>query len=124
MRRWYGGGWQSLKKHSSIFVSRPSRALEMSLIYIEGLLFSLFLFVLPLINLKFSGIFWLSNIVFNMVFAVISAMQEKRLDILLVPFYYPLLVYVNAYVFLEQGVKEIILKRNNLVWFHPERIKM
>jgi cellulose synthase/poly-beta-1,6-N-acetylglucosamine synthase-like glycosyltransferase len=124
MRRWYGGGWQSLKKHSSLFISKPNRALEMSLIYIEGVLFSLFLFVLPLINLRFALLFWLSNIAFNMVFAIMACIKEKRSDMLYVPLIYPLMLYINAYIFLEQGFQEVVLKKKNMIWFHPERVKI
>ena len=124
MRRWYGGGWQSLKKHFGVIISKPNRALEMSLIYIEGILFSLFIFILPLINLRLAILFTLGNIAFNMVFAVAAAIQEKRWDILYVPFIYPFMIYVNAFVFLEQGIKEVVLNKKNLVWFHPERINI
>lgn len=124
MRRWYGGGWQSLKKHFAVIISKPNRALEMSLIYIEGVLFSIFLFILPLINLRLALIFTLGNIAFNLLFAIAAAIKEKRLDILYVPFIYPMMIYVNAFVFLEQGFKEIVLNKKNLVWFHPERVKI
>ncbi len=124
MRRWYGGGWQSLKKHFRVIISRPNRALEMSLIYIEGILFSLFLFVLPLLNLRLALLFMGANIIFNLFFAIAASIQERRLDILYVPFIYPFMIIVNAYIFLEQGVKEIILGKKNLVWFHPERINI
>jgi cellulose synthase/poly-beta-1,6-N-acetylglucosamine synthase-like glycosyltransferase len=121
MRRWYGGGWQNLKKHYRIVTTKPIRALEMSLIYIEGTIFSILLFVLPFINLYYTLYFWVGNTVFNVMFAIWFATKEKRTDILYVPFIFPLIIYVNAWIFLEQGVKEIILGRKNLVWFQPER---
>ncbi|HRH31155.1 MAG TPA: glycosyltransferase family 2 protein [Candidatus Paceibacterota bacterium] len=124
MRRWYGGGWQSLKKHFRVIISSPNRALEMSLIYIEGILFSLFLFVLPLVNLRLAILFLLGNIAFNMIFAIAASMKEKRYDILYVPFIYPFMIYVNAFVFLEQGIREVVLNRKNLVWFHPKRVNI
>ncbi|MBP6926430.1 MAG: glycosyltransferase [Candidatus Pacebacteria bacterium] len=124
MRRWYGGGWQSLKKHFRVIISRPNRALEMSLIYIEGILFSLFLFALPLINVRLSLYFILGNIAFNMLFAIAASIKEKRFDILFVPFIYPFMIYINAFVFLEQGIKEVVLNKKNLIWFHPERVKI
>lgn len=124
MRRWYGGGWQGIKKHVDVVISKPNRALEMSLIYTEGILFSIFLFLLPLINLRFAFWFWMGNIAFNMIFAVVVAVKEKRFDVLYVPFIYPMIVYINAFIFLEQGFKEVILKKKNLVWFHPERVEI
>lgn len=124
MRRWYGGGWQNLKKHFGVLFSKPNRAIEISLIYIEGLVFSTFIFILPIINLRFALIFWASNIVFNLFFACMVAIKDKRLDVLFVPFYYPLMIYINSFIFLEQGFQEVVQKKNNLVWFHPERVKM
>ncbi|MCP6756997.1 hypothetical protein NL533_35750, partial [Klebsiella pneumoniae] len=49
MRRWYDGGWQNLLKHYKI-AQNPVRALELSLIYIEGLAFSILLFLVPILN--------------------------------------------------------------------------
>jgi hypothetical protein len=31
---------------------------------------------------------------------------------------------VHAYLYLEQFVKEVVLRRKNLVWFQPERIQL
>ncbi len=124
MRRWYGGGWQSLKKHFSVMYSKPTRALEMSLIYTEGILFSTLLFLLPFINFYYAALFWLGNLSFNMLFALYAAYKENRFDMLYVPLIYPLLIYINAYIFLEQGFKEVVQSKKNLVWFHPERVRM
>jgi len=43
---------------------------------------------------------------------------------MLVPIPYMVLLYVNAYIYLEQFVKEIILRRKNLIWFKPDRISI
>ncbi|MEN9582345.1 MAG: hypothetical protein RL641_299 [Candidatus Parcubacteria bacterium] len=124
MRRWYGGGWQSLKKHFPVVISKPNRAFELSLLYIEGLVFSFLLFVLPFVNLYFTLFFWLGNIAFNMIFAAYAAYKENRYDMFYVPFVYPLFLYLNAFIFIEQAFKEVILGRKNMVWFHPERISI
>ncbi len=42
MRRWFGGGWQNLLKHYGIITTRRIRAFELSLVYAEGLIFSVF----------------------------------------------------------------------------------
>jgi len=124
MRRWFGGGWQNLLKHRHMLLSSPARALELSLAYAEGTVFSLLLLVLPVLN----PILWLKSIVGYMVvvflFAAWAALREKRLALLLVPCYYPLFAYISVYVFLEQFVHEVVLRRNNMHWYKPARFKL
>ncbi len=124
MRRWYGGGWQCFKKHYREVVQKPIRALELSLIYIEGVLFSLLMFFMPFINVYFWAIFWVGVTIANLLFSVYVALKEKRADMLYVPFIFPIILHINAWVFLEQGYKELILGKTNLVWFKPERVSM
>lgn len=66
MRRWYGGGWQNLQKHYRI-LAKPKCAVELSLIYVEGLAFSLLLFVMPFINITF--FFAFPDTIFYCIFA-------------------------------------------------------
>lgn len=124
MRRWFGGGWQNLLKHYSIIPTKPTRALEFSLMYGEGILFSLLLFLIPLLNWALGIQLVIGYLVVALIFSSWAAYVEKRFAIVFAPFPYLLLMYVNAYVYLEQFVKEIILKRKNLVWFKPERINI
>jgi len=124
MRRWYGGGWQNLIKHSDIILIHPIKTLELSLIYIEGFVFSLLFFLLPILNIYFFANILLLYFMTILVLSIIAAIKEKRSDILLVPFFYLLLIYINAWVFLEQFIKEVILRKKNLKWFTPDRIKM
>lgn len=124
MRRWFGGGWQCLMKHRQDALRHPRVALELSLMYLEGIAFSILLFLLPILSIKFFGAFIASYLMIAMVFAIFASIQERRLDLLLVPFPYLLLVYINSYVFIEQMIKEVFLKQKNLSWFHPERVLM
>lgn len=123
MRRWFGGGWQNLLKH---FVSadKPEMALELSLIYIEGLFFSFLFFLLPLINLRLSLELLLMYFFLLLALAIFGSIKEKRADLLFYLPAYIFLKYVNAWVFIEQFFKEIILKKKNLVWFKPNRVKI
>ncbi len=120
MRRWYGGGWQNLMKHLKI-VRKPAAALELSMVYFEGLLFYPLLFIVPLIS--FTA--FIHMVVFSLLtwvgLGIYSAINRKRIDLLIYSPLYLLLSYINAYIFLEQFVKEVILKKKNLVWYHPER---
>lgn len=121
MRRWFGGGWQNLTKHFLIIPTRPSRAFELSLLYSEGLIFSVLIFVLPILNPWFGLNLFAGYFAVAFTFAIWAAYMEKRPMLMLAPIPYMLLVYINAFVFLEQFVKEVVLRKKNLTWFKPER---
>lgn len=124
MRRWFGGGWQCFVKHRQLAIQHPRIALELSLMYMEGVAFSVLLFLLPILSLRFFGAFIASYLVIAFAFAIFASWKERRIDLLLVPIPYLLLVIINSYIFLEQMVKELILRRGNLSWFKPERVTM
>jgi cellulose synthase/poly-beta-1,6-N-acetylglucosamine synthase-like glycosyltransferase len=121
MRRWYGGGWQNLKKHFSVIASRPSAAFVLSTTYLEGTLFNIALFTLPFLNLSLFAKLMVTYLGVGMVMGLYAALRKRRLDLFLVSPLIPLMTVINAYVLLEQFVKEIILRRTNMTWFHPER---
>lgn len=123
MRRWYAGGWQNLLKHYKI-ANRPLNALELSLMYIEGVIFSLLLFLFPILNINFFKFFILPYFIFQLIIGVYSSIVRKRFDLLFYAPLYIILNFVNAYVFLEQFFIEIIIRKKNLVWFQPVRREM
>jgi len=120
MRRWFGGGWQNLNKHFKV-PNSPGMALELSLIYVEGLVYSMLMFVLPLINLYLTMWLLLAYFFIILGLAIFSSIKERRLDILFCVPEYIFLKYVNAWIFAEQFFYEIILKKKSLVWFKPSR---
>lgn len=122
MRRWYGGGWQNLIKHLDI-LEKPAQALELSVVYIEGLIFSFLLILLPIINIKVALYTLGLHFVITALLALFTVIREKRIDLLMVPFFYYVPTFINAWVFIEQFIKEVILRRKNLIWFTPDRIK-
>jgi cellulose synthase/poly-beta-1,6-N-acetylglucosamine synthase-like glycosyltransferase len=125
MRRWYGGGWQNLVKHlNNNLISNPGRALELSLIYIEGLFFSVLLFLIPIVSMVFALKLLLVFEILIIAQSIFAALKEKRADILLVPFFYPALMMINGGIFLEQFIKVVIFRKINLIWFQPERVKI
>ena len=123
MRRWYGGGWQNLMKHLGV-ISHPVRALELSLIYIEGVVFSAMIFIIPVLNPWLALKFIIGYLAVAILFGIWAAWKAERLAFLLVPFPHTLLVFVNAAIFLEQFFKEVVLRRKNLIWFKPERVQI
>jgi cellulose synthase/poly-beta-1,6-N-acetylglucosamine synthase-like glycosyltransferase len=122
MRRWYGGGWQNLLKNFRI-VSRPANALELSLMYIEGLIFSFCLFLFPLLNINFFKNFLAWYLVFAVLLGYYCAARRKRIDLFFYSPLYLVLVFINAWVFLEQFFKEVIMRKRNLFWFKAERFR-
>lgn len=120
MRRWYAGGWQNLRKHLKS-MRRPNNIFQLSLNYIEGLIFSVGFFIMPLINLRFFQFFIIPLLASVLLMGSIAALVRKRWDLFLYSPMYTILVYVNAYVFLEQFWNEVILKKTNLVWYQPTR---
>lgn len=124
MRRWFGGGWQNLLKHLDVETMHPVQTLELSLTYIEGLVFSILLLLIPLINLRMTLYFWVSYLFIAFLFSAYAAFMERRKDLLLAPVPYMFLMYVNAYIFVEQFIKEFVLRKNNLIWFKPERVQI
>lgn len=123
MRRWYSGGWQNLIKHLDI-VKRPAQAFELSFMYIEGLIFSALIFLIPLLSVYAAVIFLAFYFVIAPFFAYYCAAKEDRPDFLLYFPLYPFVTFINAYVFLEQFFKEVILRKKNLVWLKPKRITL
>jgi cellulose synthase/poly-beta-1,6-N-acetylglucosamine synthase-like glycosyltransferase len=124
MRRWQAGGWQCLLKHRRAAFSEPKMALELSLMYIEGVVFSFLLFILPLLSFSFFQGFIKAYFSGIFLFAVFAAWKEKRFTILYAPFPYLFLLFLNAYIFLEQMFREVVMHKKNLYWFTPERIRI
>lgn len=120
MRRWYGGGWQNFIKHVSV-IQNPKAALILSLMYIEGLFSASLLFLLPFISLIATLYVLFAYISFSFFLGLVTAFALKRKDTILASFSYPLFTIINAWVFLEQFFLEVILRKKEMVWFHPER---
>ncbi len=77
---------------------------------------------MPILNPWFELDLLKGYFVVTIIFASWATWREKRLSLLLAPIPYLALMFVNSYIYLEQFVKEVILKRKNLVWFKPDRI--
>lgn len=122
MRRWYGGGWQNLSKHYRIIFISPSAAIILTPSYLEGLLFSIVFFIMPIFSLYLFVIILFLYFVTGVVIGTYAAIRKKRIDLLLASPFLVFLNILNSYIFIEQFFFEIIIKKKNMVWFHPERI--
>jgi biofilm PGA synthesis N-glycosyltransferase PgaC len=120
MRRWYCGGWQNLKKHHSL-IKKPSNSLQLSLTYAEGLVFSVILFLLPLVNIVAFAFLLVPYVLFLLFLGFYAAIIRRRVDLFLYSPLYLILIFINSWIFLEQFWKEVVMGKTNLVWFHPTR---
>jgi cellulose synthase/poly-beta-1,6-N-acetylglucosamine synthase-like glycosyltransferase len=120
MRRWYCGNWQNILKHIGI-IKKSARAMELSVVFLEGLVFYSLMFLIPILNIK--AFFYLSIycVSLSLIFGIYASIKRRRLDLFLYSPLYIFVAYVNAYLFLEQFVKEVLFRKKNLTWFHPER---
>jgi cellulose synthase/poly-beta-1,6-N-acetylglucosamine synthase-like glycosyltransferase len=121
MRRWFGGGWQNLLKHYKIMFQAPGAALQLTMSYLEGLIFSIIFFVLPLINIVLFLQFQLILLCVSLGAGIYAAIRRKRLDLFL---YSPLLLVlrgINSWIFIEQLFSEVIFGKKRSIWFQPER---
>ena len=124
MRRWYGGGWQNLKKHFPLIISKPSASLILATTYLEGTIFNFALFFLFFINTILFFELMLLYCIAGTCMGVYSAIRKRRLDLLFAGPLIPLTTLLNAYILMEQLVIEVLLRRKNMIWFHPERKKI
>jgi peptidoglycan-N-acetylglucosamine deacetylase len=120
LRRWYVGAWQNLLKHWKN-VRRPGRIMEVFFGYGEKSIFSVMIFVMPFININYFKTLVITVLLFSLVVSSIAGVKRKRWDLLIYSPLYIFIMYINAYVFMETFVKEIILKQNKLSWYKPER---
>ena len=120
MRRWFGGSWQNFLKHMNV-PKYPGMSLELSLVYGEGLVYSILLFVIPLLNLPLA--LWILALTFvvSFVLTIVGVLFDGRRDLFFIIPQYVLLKYVTAWLFIEQFIKEVILRKKEMEWFHPER---
>lgn len=120
LRRWHAGNWQNLIKHLQV-LHNPANALELSLIYLEGIIFPLLLILALIVNGKVFLFFSVTYLIVILLFALYGAKRDKRWDILLhIPTYF-FVSFINYAVFIEQLFYEVLLSRKNLTWAQSQR---
>lgn len=120
LRRWHAGNWQNLLKHKRV-LNNPMNGLELSLIYIEGMIFPLLLIIALVLNIKVFLFFSITYLTVILLFALYGAKRDKRWDVLLhIPSYF-FVSFINYGVFIEQLVHEVIFSKKNLTWTHSQR---
>lgn len=121
MRRWIGGGWQNLMKHWDVVLKRQGHAVEISLIYIEGMVFGILFFTLPFINILFALYFFALYFLVATLVGAYAAWVRRRLDLVLYAPLFPFVLILNSYLFFEQFIDKVILHNNDLTWYKPKR---
>jgi hypothetical protein len=97
---------------------------ELSLVYGEGLIYSLMIFIIPILNLSVALWIFVFSLLISFLLAIVGVFIDRRSDLFFIIPVYVLLKYVTAYIFLEQFVKEVILRKREMVWFKPERVSL
>lgn len=120
MRRWYAGQWQNLSKNAK-HIKGLNQIIIFGLYYTENLSFSMLLFIAPLFNLNYSLYMNIGLIAYSLLMGFWGMIKRKRIDLFLHSPFYIFAVYLNSFIFIEQFVKEYVLRRNNLYWFKPAR---
>lgn len=121
MRRWIGGGWQNVLKHWDIVLKRKGHALEISLIYFEGMFFGMLFFILPIINVVYFLYFFVGYFLAATIIGLYAASRRKRKDLLYYAPLFPLVLILNSYLFFEQFINRVVLRRSELSWYKPQR---
>jgi len=121
MKRWYSGGWQNLSKHRKVILEKPGNSLELSLMFIEGFMFSSLMFIVPIINITLFAYFMMLYLPVLFAFSLYGTVKRKRLDLLIYFPAYLILLFLDAYLFIRTFFDEIVFKNKNRKWTIPER---
>lgn len=122
MFRWNRGTWQVVKKYR-LYRLRSKIDWECSVLFGEGLIFSILHLALPLLmffDIRF-GYAALLDAALAIVFASAVAIAERRIDILLSSPLFPLMRYYDAWLFIKGFWKVVIRRQAVGTWFSPSR---
>ncbi|NTW14321.1 MAG: glycosyltransferase family 2 protein [Candidatus Moranbacteria bacterium] len=123
IRRWYGGGWENLKKHFRLIYRSPRAAFELSNVFSDCLFFSFLFLALPIMNTKL----FFESLLFiffplAVLFCIYAAIAARRIDLAFQPVAFLFIRFLNAIIFLEQFVLVMILGKRQHHWMKSDRI--
>ena len=125
MTRWYSGTWQVMRLHRVPFGGQRIDA-EFALLLAEGLAYSVFTLLLPLLTMVWPSTVARWLVVDQLVWfglAAACAVHLRRTDVLKWLPTFPVLRYVNAAVLLHTFWLEIICRRRRHRWFSVSRYR-
>jgi cellulose synthase/poly-beta-1,6-N-acetylglucosamine synthase-like glycosyltransferase len=121
MTRWYTGNFQNMRKHSQTLLKKPALAIEITLAYTEGILFSIIIFLLPILNPNLAMLLIAPFLLTSLIVASWVAYKDRRLDLI---FYSPmmlLVIYINSAIFMRELYKVMVLNKKDLIWHKAAR---
>ena len=121
--RWYSGTWQVMRLRRLPF-GRQRIDLEIAFLAGEGLVYSAFTLLLPLIALFAPTVVWrwlVLDQLITLAAAVVCACRLRRLDVLLWSPSFIVLRLINCVLWLRTFWTEIVRRNTLTMWFTPER---
>jgi cellulose synthase/poly-beta-1,6-N-acetylglucosamine synthase-like glycosyltransferase len=123
MKRWYGWGWQNIRKYWSIMLTNPSAGFVLSSVFIDGVIYSAITLLTPILYPTFFLIYLLPAYFLGaFVFAAYAGIKSRRYDLLLYFPHYVLIIFVNAYIIGYEFLREIVLGKCDLLWERADRV--
>lgn len=123
MKRWYGGGWQNIRKYWPIMFKNPAAWFVLTSIFIDGVIYSFITLVTPLI---YPGLFFTHLLplyfLWAFSFASYAAFVSKRYDLILYFPHYVFVIFINAYIIGYEFLREIIFRKRDLIWKRADRV--
>lgn len=122
MKRWYGGGWQNLRKHFTLVYTKPAAALVSSMSYIEGMINSFFLFALPIISLDYYLRYLAVYLSAALLMGLYAAIETRRYDLIAYAPLHIVLFYLNVTILWSTFFKEFFSQgEKDMVWLSAAR---
>ena len=120
VRRWYGGSWQNLFKHRAMLM-RAGNAARFLSGYVIMLCAALSLCIMPIFSVRASIYLALSLCAQTLPVSLYAYLVRGRLDLIKYTPFSLITLLIRAWIFVEQFVYQIILRKKDLVWHKPPR---
>lgn len=121
MKRWYAGNWQNLVKHAKTLTKKRMLAFETILTYAETSLLAILLLAVPFINIRVFALLLVSYLISAYISAIICSLRSGRKDVLLYAPAILLIIYINSFLFIREGIKVLALRQKEMTWYRAIR---
>jgi hypothetical protein len=79
---------------------------------------------MPFVNLIFTLYMLSFFCAVTLALSIYGALRERRIDILLAAPGYVLLRYVHAWIYIEQFIREVVMKKRTMIWLRTLRVTL
>lgn len=125
MKRWYGGGWQNIRKYWSIMLKNPSAGFVLSSIFIDWVIYSAITLLTPILYPVFFFTYLLPAYFFGaFLFALYASIQSGRWDLILYFPFYVVIIFVNAFIIGYEFLREVVFRRRDMLWERADRVSI